>query len=172
MPSLFSFPGKSFQSSPTLPTLAKHLSPVVLSQFCAVKPGRVQGSQDGLCALGRFLLLFLACLGHAMLQQEDVGDAETGEEMSHGWSGSQCTPLLSGEPHPVGGCSRRQRPETKSCHEGTLYTSGCVEGASPKGLHPHHSIYMYDSPKKGQKSDQWSPGAGIGELEEARGNVG
>lgn len=55
MPSLFSFPGKSFQSSPTLPTLAKHLSPVVLSQFCAVKPGRVQGSQDGLCALGRFL---------------------------------------------------------------------------------------------------------------------
>lgn len=68
-------------------------------------------------------------------------------------------------------CSRR-RPETKSCHKGTFYTSGCVEGASPKSLHPHHSIYMYDSLKKGQKSGQWSPGARIGELEETHGNVG
>lgn len=78
-PGSFPFQKKTCQSSPALLTLVKYLSFVIVPLY-TVRPGTIEGNQDGLHALAPFFplgaILLLALLGHTALQQGDVGGTE------------------------------------------------------------------------------------------------
>lgn len=122
VPWLFSFLEKSFQSSLALLTLVK-LSVILMVLCRQARNSSRQPRWPCSCPFPLGTLLFLALLGHTVLQQKDVGDTETAGKCHTGGQTVQGNSLLSGE----------QPAKETSCYGWLLGKTKAWDQVQPQG---------------------------------------